>query len=358
MKIIYLIEDFAVKGGAERIIAQKAGIMASRWGHDVTIVSIYADDRPPAYPLNGVRLVSLGVPFAVKNSGLARKTLSRMRVIMQAVARFNKAADSMRPDVIFFTLSLGALILPFYRGMAKKVYESHLARQFTPYHRFFCMMERKADAVVCLTAGDASQYRRSRNVLTIPNFISMPDAAVRDYGARRAVAVGRLERAKGFDILVTLWKDIAADCPDWRLDIYGEGPLHDALQRQITELGLDGKVRLCGRTERMMETYTEYSLHLMTSRFEGMPMTLVEAQACGLPSVTFDYDYGAREIVRHGITGLIVPQGDGAGFVSAVKKMMGSEQARRSYGTEARRQAARFSPDAVMDEWRRLLNSL
>ena len=355
MKIVYLIEDFAVKGGAERIIAQKANYLAAERGHEVTIVSVYADERPPAYPLCGVRLVSLDVPFAVKKGGAVMKTLSRLRVMAQAVARFNRAMDEIRPDIIFFTLSLGALILPFYRGGARKIYESHLARQFTPYSRLFSLMERKADAIICLTQGDAAQYKGARRVEVIPNFIDIPPSSVNNYVERRAVAVGRLERAKGFDIMIRCWKTITKKHPGWSLDIYGEGPLRETLQRQINSLGLENKVTLCGRTEQMMERYTKYSLHLMTSRFEGMPMTLVEAQACGLPSVTFDYDYGAREIVVPGVTGLIVPQGDEAGFISATESMMASEKTRRCYGEAARRMAARFSRNEIIKEWDRLL---
>ena len=66
--------------------------------------------------------------------------MSRLRVLTSAAVRFNRLMSELRPDVIFFTLPMGALLLPLYRGNAKRVYESHSARQFTPYHSLFSPM--------------------------------------------------------------------------------------------------------------------------------------------------------------------------------------------------------------------------
>lgn len=357
MKIVYLIEDFAVKGGAERIVAQKAGRLAADYGHDVTVVSIYHDEKPPAYPLHGARLAGLDVPFAVKGCGIAGTTLSRTKVIWQAAARFNRLMDTLQPDIIFFTLSLGALLLPLYRGKAARIYESHSARRFTPYHSLFYPMELKADAIVCLTDGDAREYRHAKRVEVIPNFVEPFEKHAVNYAARRAVAVGRLEHVKGFDRLIRCWNRAAKGFPGWRLDIYGEGALREVLQRQIDDAGTSGTVRLCGRTENMMQTYPGYSLDLMASRYEGFPMTLLEAQAAGLPAVTFDFKYGARCIVKDGATGIIVPQDDEDAFTKALEQMLSDEGLRRKYGTEAAKASGRFVCNEVMGKWNSLINS-
>lgn len=138
MRIIYTIEDISVKGGAENIITQKANHFATEYGYDVLIVSIYKDARPASYPLaKGVRLISLNIPFIAKNCNVICKNINRIRMLLCLLKRFQKVVDAEQPDIIFFTLSLGALLLPFCRTRAKKVYESHSARQFTPYHCLF-----------------------------------------------------------------------------------------------------------------------------------------------------------------------------------------------------------------------------
>lgn len=355
MKIAYLIEDFAVKGGAERIVAQKANHLSADYGHDVTIVSIYHDERPPAYPLKGVNIISLNVPFTVKNTNIIRKTLSRTRVLMQAATRFNKAMNTLQPDIIFFTLSLGALLLPLYRGKAKRIYESHLARKFTPYNTFFKLTELKSDAIVCLTSGDAKEYKTARRIEVIPNFIDKPKSYVKDYAVKHAVAVGRLEHQKGFDRLINCWKAAIETHPGWQLDIYGEGPLRDELQRQIDSFRLQETIKLRGTCTDMAEKYTQYSLHLMSSRHEGLPMTLLEAQAAGLPSVTFDFEYGAADIVTDSVNGFLVPQNDTKTFTNRLVQIMDSEDLRAKFGTEAKETAKAFFTENIMWKWQKLI---
>lgn len=359
MKIIYTIEDISVKGGAEKIITQKANSLATEYGHDVLIVSIFQDERPVSYPLaKGVRLISLNIPFVAKNSNAICKNINRIRMLLCLIKRFQKVADAEQPDIIFFTLGLGALLLPFCHTQAKKVYESHLARQFTPYHRLFYPMERCADTIVCLTHGDAQNYKRAKHVCVIPNFIEQPKHSVADYSCKKAIAVGRLEDQKGFDILIDCWRRVAEQHPDWHLDIYGEGPHHDKLQEQIDLLRLNDHITLCGRSNSIMYVYPEYSLHIMSSRYEGQPMTLIEAQACGLASVVFDFKFGASDIVRNGHNGIIVPQGDNKAFCEALCSMMNSEDKRKEYGHNALEMGKQYFKNNVFSKWIEFINNL
>ena len=195
--------------------------------------------------------------------------------------------------------------------------------------------------------------------MVIPNFIDYETPpAVKDYSAKKAIAVGRLESQKGFDILIDCWKEAAAAHPGWTLDIYGEGSLRQQLQRQIDSCGLQGSVRLQGRCDDMTAAYASHSLHLMTSRYEGQPMTLIEAQACGLPSVVTDFNYGAKDIINNGYNGLIVPQGDTVAYARALSRMMADEALRASCGTNARLTAKRFAPAEIMEKWQQLVNRL
>lgn len=359
MKLIYLIEDFSIKGGAERIISEKVNFLEANCGHDITVVSVYHDDRPPGYRLNkGVKLVSLNVEFTDNKGNIAMRTIKRAATLMTALRRFNKIVKDTRPDIIFFTMVIGALLLPLCRTKARKVYESHSAHRFTPYSRMFGLMERKADAVVCLTADDAREYKAAKRVEVIPNFVNTPDKYVADYGVKKAIAVGRLEHVKGFDLLIDCWKDVAKTCPDWQLDIYGEGSLHDELQRQITRCGLDGRVMLRGRCEDMNEAYASHSMQIVTSRYEGLSLVLAEGQACGLPCVTVDYIYGARDIAEDGYNGIIVPQNDSEALTRAIIRMAGDEALRAKYGANARLTISKFDRDNIMNKWKELIGSI
>ena len=356
MNIVYVIEDFSENGGVERIVSMKASLLASRYGHQVSLISVYHDERLEKYLLDErVKLYHLDVPFAKKTCGKVAIMLSRIRTLYLAVKRLNRLVDQLHPDAIFFATTLGVLLLPFCRTKAKKIFESHSSRLFTPYHKFFWLSEHSADAVVCLTKDDAQQYKHAKKVWVISNFISLPDKHVVNYGIKRTIAVGRLEYAKGFDLLIDMWTEIAKQCPDWQLDIYGEGSQHAILQKQIDDSRLNKQIKLCGRSERIMDVYPDYSLHVMPSRYEGQPMVMIEAQACGLPSVAFDFQYGARDIIQDGVNGILVPQGDKNAFVEAVVRMMQSEQQRQSMGQVAQKMSEQYSQEHIFGQWLKLL---
>ena len=356
MNIVYIIEDYSENGGVEKIVSMKANTFYQEYHHQVTVISVYEDKRKQQYILNeGIRLIHLHVPFAKKTRNKVYKLLSRIITLLLAAYRLNKTIKQVNPDVVFFTTTLGALLLPLCHTKARRIYESHLARSFNPFHSLFGLMERKADAVVCLTHDDAKEFQLAKNVYVIPNFINIPHQKVKDYSCKKAIAVGRLEQQKGFDRLITCWKNVAKQYPDWQLDIYGTGSLYHILQEQITNLGLEKQVKLCGRGENMMEIYPNYSLHVMSSHYEGQGIVMLEAQACGLPSVTFDFKYGANEIIRDEINGIIVRQNDNEAFITAICKMINSESLRHNLGMKAQTMAIQYSKFNIFQKWLELL---
>ncbi len=358
MNIIYVVEDFSENGGVERIVSEKANALSTQYHHNVTLISVYHDDRPQRYRLNkSIKFILLDVPFAKHTSNSVSRLFSRLDTMLTASIRLNKAIKPLNPDIIFFTTTLGAILLPFCRTKARKIYESHLARKFNPFNSMFFLTERSAERVVCLTSGDAKEFRHARHVDIIPNFIPEASSRIDDYGIKKAIAVGRLVRQKGFDILINCWQEVAKIYPDWQLDIYGIGACHEELQQQIDTLHLEDKVRLCGRHDNIMEVYPRYSLHLMTSRYEGLPMTLIEAQACGLPSVVFNFQYGASDIVTNGHNGLIVEQGNHKLFTESVINMLSSEALRKEYGSNALAVGKRYSKDNIFKKWLELIES-
>lgn len=356
MNIVYIIEDYSENGGVEKIVSMKANTFYQEYHHQVTVISIYEDKRKQQYSLNeDIRLIHLHVPFAKKTRNKVYKLLSRIITLLLAAYRLNKTIKQINPDVVFFTTTLGALLLPLCHTKARRIYESHLARSFNPFHLLFGLMERKADAIVCLTHDDAKEFQSAKNVYVIPNFINIPHQKVKDYSCKKAIAVGRLEQQKGFDRLITCWKDVAKLYPDWQLDIYGTGSLYHILQEQITSLGLEKQVKLCGRGENMMEIYPNYSLHVMSSHYEGQGIVMLEAQACGLPSVTFDFKYGANEIIRDEINGIIARQNDNEAFITAICKMINSESLRHNLGMKAQTMAIQYSKFNIFQKWLELL---
>ena len=356
MNIIYVIEDYSENGGVERIVSDKANTLFTHYHHKVTIISVYRDNRKEQFKLDdGINLIHLDVPFAKRTNNSLLRLISRLYTIFIAILRLNKVIKGLHPDIIFFTTTLGAILLPFCHTKARKIYESHLARKFNPFNKLFFLTELSAERIVCLTSGDAKEYKYAKRVDIIPNYINNIKSHVEDYSVKKAIAVGRLEYQKGFDILIDCWKEIAKRYPDWKLDIYGEGAYREELQRQINSLQLGDKVKLCGRNDNIIDVYPQYSLHIMTSRYEGQGIVLLEAQACGLSSVVFDYQYGASDIVSNGHNGLIIEQGNRKLFIEAAMKMMSSKELRKEYGINALEIVKRFSKENIFKKWIKLI---
>lgn len=359
MNIIYVLDVFSENGGVERIVSEKANALSTQYNHNISLISLYRDNREEQYKLaNSINKIHLDVPFVKKTKNPLSRNINRLKTMIIAINRLNKEIKKLNPDIIFFTTTLGAVLVPFCHTKAKIIYESHLARNYSPFKHLFFLTELKAERIICLTSGDAKEYKYAKRVDIIPNFINDVKSQVKDYSVKKAIAVGRLEYQKGFDILIDCWKKISILYPDWQLDIYGEGSCKEELQQQINSLQLGDKVKLCGRNDNIIEVYTQYSLHLMTSRYEGLPMTLIEAQACGLPSVVFNFQYGASDIITNEYNGLIVEQNNCKKYIQAVMKMMSSEEQLKEYGKNALRIGKHYYKDNIFCKWIRLIETI
>ena len=185
-----------------------------------------------------------------------------------------------------------------------------------------------ADAVVAVSEGIAAEIERGiwprpRLLEVIHNpVIDRTDldaamAAPRRITPTRMISLGRLERQKGFDLLLDAVATLDAGL-DWSLDIWGEGSERQRLQRQIVDLGLEHRVQLRGNAQRPLETLRNYGLFVMASRWEGFGNTLVEAMAMGLPVIAVDCPYGPREILLQGRLGMLVSRAELASAIASV----------------------------------------
>lgn len=172
------------------------------------------------------------------------------------------------------------------------------------------------------------------------------------------LAAGRLEHQKGFDMLIEAWAPLAASHPDWRLDIYGEGKLEKDLQQRIDTAGIGDRVRLRGITTEMERVLSEASIYAMSSRFEGLPMILLEAMSKGVPPVSFDCPEGPRQLIDDGRTGRLVPLADVPALTAALAALMDDRDLRRRLGEEAMGTAREYALGPVVDRWEALFDEV
>lgn len=180
-----------------------------------------------------------------------------------------------------------------------------------------------------------------------------------DVECKTVLAVGRLEEQKGFDYLLDIWKLIEndKDFNEWKLQVVGSGSLKQQLRDKENNLGLK-RVKWLPFTEHIEECYKNASIYVMSSRFEGFALVLLEAKAFGLPIVSFDIKNGPNEIVQNGVNGYIVPPFDISMFAESLKVLMKDDKLRAHFTEDSQRSMYQFSKDKIVANWIQLLEEL
>lgn len=374
MKILYLIHSTYNPGGMERVLLNKVRYLVEEKGWDVTVVTTDQHERASFYPFpEGVKMIDLGVNYSEDNGKpFLKKLMGFLKRRRLHKKRMTEILAQVKPDVVDCFYPGECSFVPELKDGSKKVMELHQSKLFHhQYNRSGLMgladkvrarmderLVRKFDRFVVLTEEDSKMWGEMPNIRVIPNAANFIAQKYSDCSEKRVIAVGRLDYQKSFDRLILVWEKVHEKMPDWRLDIFGQGEWKDMLQRMIDERELQDCVRLNGPIKDIGKEYAESSMLVMSSHYEGFPMVMIEAMACGLPAVCFDFKCGPRDIIVEGENGLIVPDGDIDGLASAIIKLMKDEKLRKRMGERAKRVVETYSEERVMGLWEELFEEI
>ena len=350
-------------GGAERVAVD----LANQWhihGHDVIVVT-QTDVSGDVYELNRhierVALNTAGLSGVMAN-------LRRLYVLRKAMQRY-------RPDIVLGMMTTASILSVIAStGLRTRVIATeHTHPPSQNLSSFWLKLRRRtyprAAKVVALTRDTASwivNHVPGSDMAVIPNAVHWPLADSEPKvtppsrnGRCRLLAVGRLHTDKGFDILIDAFRDLAQVFPDWDLVILGEGAERERLQAQIDATGLADRISMPGRVGNMRQWYQACDIYVLSSRVEGLSNSLLEAMACGMPSVAFDCETGPREIIRPDIDGLLVtPVEDPQALAAALSGLMHDKQARKTLASRAVDVRDRFSMRRVLSLWQEVFNDI
>ena len=158
--------------------------------------------------------------------------------------------------------------------------------------------------------------------------------------------------------MLEAWKIVINKRNDWVLKLVGEGEQKKVLIEQCKMLGIEKTVIFKETTKNMMEEYRNASMFLMTSRYEGLPMVLLEAISFGVPCVSFNCPHGPADIIKNGENGILVENESIEEFANAILKLIDDEDLRKKMGKAAIESSKDYLPERIMPQWIDLFNKL
>ena len=349
MKVTFLIPSMA-GGGAERVISELANEFVKE-KIDTTILMTAEDEC--VYTLDSrVRLVSVGGI----SGGSMRKRLKRLADMRRY---FRKNRDNIliafEPDAAFFAAVAKT-------GLSMKMISSErndpgsFGKQKTRKFAY-----RHSDRIVFQT-GDAKAYfpvNVQKKGLVIPNPVSVPDIPV--YNGERentVVCVGRLEEQKNHRMLLKAFQIFSQQYPEYTLHMYGKGTLEKELKLLSKKLDIDSKVIWEGFCSNIAERIQRAGMYVLSSDYEGISNSLLEAMAIGLPVIATDCPCGGcRLCIENEKNGLLVPVGDDKAMAEAMGRIAAEPEKADSMGKTASKIAERFSIRHISGEWIALIKA-
>lgn len=376
MKLIYCIHSLYNPGGMERVLVNKVSYLVRQMGWEVVVVTTDQHQRPVFYPLpEEVRLIDLDINYSEDNSkGTFRKIggyLHRRRLHRR---RLTEVLMREKADIVVSLYPSESSFIPEINDGSKKVLELHFCKFFRlQYGRKGLMglidrlrtwqderLVRRFDKFVVLTEEDRGYWGALPNMEVIPNAALFIAPAYATQNEKRVIAVGRLDYQKGFDRLIEAWALVQQNeaFRDWRLDIFGQGEWREMLEQMICERGLQQTARINAPSKQIGAEYAASSLLVVSSNYEGFPMVMIEAMACGLPVVAFEFKCGPKDIINDHHNGLRVEEGNIPALADAMMELMQNSELRKRMSLEARKVTETYSEERVMRRWVTLFESL
>lgn len=378
MKIVYYLPSLYAPGGLERIITFKANYLAEHFNeYEVYIVTSEQVGKQPFFPLSSkVKHIDLDVPFDWPfDQSRFKKMLKYPFRYLRFKNRFTRLLMELRPDITLSTLRRELNFINKMKDGSIKIGEFHVTRHSygigsatngnsvksflqRRWEKSFVSNLSKLTRLVILTHEEADNWPELSNKYVIPNPIITPVHQVSDCTSHKVIAAGRYAPQKGFDLLIDSWSIVVKKHPEWVLRIYGDGSLRENLQKQIEYLGITDSCLLEHTVTNIVDKYSESSIFVLSSRFEGFGMVITEAMACGVPPVSFTCPCGPRDIITDGKDGLLAGNGDIKELAEKICFLIENEEVRKSMGKQAFKSSERYQMENIVKEWIQLFKEV
>ena len=373
MKIVYCIAATYNSGGMERVLANKANALV-KFGHEVIIITTDQKNRHSFFSFDSkIKFFDLDINYEDNNgSSFFNKLIQYPFKQWKHRKALSQLLMKLRADIVISMFCNDANIIPKINDGSHKILEIHFSRfkrlqygrkglwRLADWYRSKIDVKTvsRYERFVVLTKEDKVYWGNLPNMVVIPNARSFQVDVPAKLEEKQVIAVGRYSYQKGLDRLISAWSIVCCEIPDWTLRLVGDGELRKQLQAQIVKLGLQNRIILGKAEQDMTSVYKHASILALSSHYEGLPMVLLEAQAVGLPIVSFSCKCGPRDVIIHGENGLLVEEGDVQGLARNLLRLMQNHSLRKSMGNAAYTNSKKYSQERIMGKWLNLFTDV
>ncbi|WP_407731290.1 glycosyltransferase family 4 protein [Pseudocitrobacter faecalis] len=344
-KISIFIDDISCSGGTERVAAFLANELNDS-DYDVNIVSLAAKNGKPFYEMPN------GVIINILDKSDFRHLFLYLR---------------KHPCDIMISISMGRLsfklciLHKLLNLKCRLILSEHVAFETSSkiIRALKWLSYQLADDLVLLTQHDYNLLRKSvrANISVIHNashFKTTPETVLSEK-EKIVLAVGRLTHQKAFDRLLHIWSKIP-DHKGWKLRIIGDGEMYNELNSLISELGIDNTVTLHPASTSIANEYHKASLLALTSRYEGLPLVLIEAKSFGVPAIAFDCKTGPSELINNFENGILISELDNDEYLKQLQKLMNDADLLKRMQKNALLDSGEYTSKKISKYWKRLIS--
>ncbi len=362
MKLLYITNGINGSGGLERVLSVKASYLAEKLGYEVHILGLNNSVTDLFYEFS-----SKIVFHQIEVSG------NPIAYLKKYVSGIKKCANHIQPDcVIVCDDGLKGFFTPLFLGKSRPiVYERHVSKNIEMKEdsalfatiasrlklKLMDVLASNFDTFVVLTHENKREWK-GKNVIVISNPLSFYPEISSTLNQKRVLVVGKQSYQKGFDLLLRAWKLIHEKQPDWTLDVYGKKDASLGFETLADELGIAHSIRFFDPEKNIVEKYLDSSIYILSSRFEGFGMVLIEAMACGVPCVSFNCPYGPSDIIKDNEDGYLVENGNSEQLAEKCLILMNNDELRMQMGRRAKENVKRYLPGNIMKQWDELFKSI
>lgn len=363
-RITFVLGCINKLGGTEKATIDLANLFVNN-GYNVSIISIYSRI---AKEKNNYHIDSrIKVNFVYKKLFFLKYHLSIYRMIDYfSKKKINRLVNETKPDFTFYT---SIKSIPFTEKVFSKIlmvhnnYKYYTSGRLTK--RLLNKYHNKIDKIIFLSHKDFMEYENeyhSKNGDYVYNISSITPRIRTNYKNHNIIYMGRIENsAKQLNQAVEIIGSLVQEnlFNDWKFQIFGNGPDKKKIEEQIRANQLDNYVKLRGTTSNIEDELARADIMILTSDFEGLPMSLIEAAACGLPLISYDSSAGIHAIIKDHYNGYIVTKNDRTEFTNKLSILLQNEELRRKYGSNSvKRVSDTFSSEVIFKKWNSILDLL